>query len=162
MQFTDFIERQSLQDFAFAEFIAKSSKRRNFRKSLQNFRNFRKLFLFVSQFKKKNGMNSLRSHHAWFTRATSDKRTESRTNPRYSFGLQTVNLLGPEPRAALDHVTSLYTALGDTVKKVVEFTTESITSVKSCEKHSNSEQNSVKATDIRTNATDMETRKNIV
>ncbi len=35
-------------------------------------------------------------------------------------------------------------------------------SVKSCEKHSNSVQNSVKATDIRTNATDVETRKNIV
>ncbi len=75
-------------------------------------------------------MNNLRSHHARFTRATLDKRTDSRMNPRYSFGLQTVNLLGPEPRAALDH--------------------------------SNSEQNSVKATDIRTNATDVETRKNIV
>ncbi len=35
-------------------------------------------------------------------------------------------------------------------------------SVKSCEMHSNSAQNSVKATDIRTNATDVETRKNIV
>ncbi len=35
-------------------------------------------------------------------------------------------------------------------------------SVKSCEKHSNSAQNSVKATDIRSNATDVETRKNIV
>ncbi len=35
-------------------------------------------------------------------------------------------------------------------------------SVKSCEKHSNLAQNSVKATDIRTNATDVETRKNIV
>ncbi len=28
---------------------------------------------------------ALRSHHARFTRATSDKRTESGTNPRYSF-----------------------------------------------------------------------------
>ncbi len=44
----------------------------------------------------------------------------------------------PDPWAALDHATPLYTALGDTVKKVVEFTAESITSVKSCEKHSNS------------------------
>ncbi len=67
---------------------------------------------------------ALRSHHARFTRATSDKRTESGTNPRYSFGLQTVYLLGPEPRAALDHATPLYTALGDTVNKV-----ESITSL---------------------------------
>ncbi len=42
---------------------------------------------------------------------------------------QTIYLLRPEPRAALDHATPLYTALGDTVKKVVEFTAESITSV---------------------------------
>ncbi len=41
---------------------------------------------------------------------------------------QTIYLLGPEPRAALDHTTPLYTALGDTVNKVVEFTTESLTS----------------------------------
>ncbi len=59
---------------------------------------------------------ALRSLHARFTRAASDKRTESGTNPRYSFGLQTVYLLGPAPRAALDHATPLYTALGDTVK----------------------------------------------
>ncbi len=65
---------------------------------------------------------ALRSHHARFTRAASDKRTESRTNPRYSFGLQTVYLLGPEPWAALDHATPLYTALGDTVKKVDSIT----------------------------------------
>ncbi len=42
---------------------------------------------------------------------------------------QTIYQLGPEPRAALDHTTPLYTALGDTVKKVVEFTMESITSL---------------------------------
>ncbi len=68
-----------------------------------------------------------------------------------------VYLLGPEPRAALDHATPLYTALGDTVNKE-----ESITSVRSCEKPSNSAQNYGKATDIRTNATDVETRINIV
>ncbi len=73
---------------------------------------------------------------------------------------QTVYLLRPELRAALDHATPLYTVLGDKVKKVVEFAAESIISVKSCEKHS--AQNSVKATDIRTNATDEETRKTIV
>ncbi len=67
---------------------------------------------------------ALRSLHARFTRATTDKRTESGTNPRYLFGLQTVYLLGPEPRAALDHATPLYTALGDTVNKE-----ESITSL---------------------------------
>ncbi len=59
---------------------------------------------------------ALRSLHARFTRATSDKRTESGLNPHYLFGLHTIYLLGPEPRAALDHATPLYTALGDTVK----------------------------------------------
>ncbi len=43
--------------------------------------------------------------------------------------LQTVYLLGPEPRAALDHATTLYTALGDTVNKAVELTAASITSL---------------------------------
>ncbi len=80
--------------------------------------------LFLSS---KMEWTALRSLHARFTRATLDKRTESGTNPRYSFGLQTVYLLGPAPRAALDHATPLYTALGDTVKKVVELAAESIT-----------------------------------
>ncbi len=39
--------------------------------------------------------------------------------------LQTVYLLGPEPWAALDHATTLYTALGD----AVELTAASITSL---------------------------------
>ncbi len=52
---------------------------------------------------------ALRSLHTRFTRATSDKRTESGTNPCYSFGLQTVYLLGLEPRAALDHARHRYT-----------------------------------------------------
>ncbi len=46
-----------------------------------------------------------------------------------AYTAQTIYLLGPEPGAALDHATPLYTALGDTVKKVVEFTAESITSL---------------------------------
>ncbi len=102
----------------------------------------------------------MRSLHARFTRATLDKRTESGTNPRYSFGLQTVYLLGQAPRAALDHATPLYTALGDTVKKVVELAAESITFLS--EKHSNSAHNYVKATDIRTNSTDVENRRNVI
>ncbi len=48
---------------------------------------------------------------------------------RKRFWLQTVYLLRPKPRAALDHATPLHTALGDTVKKVIEFATESITSL---------------------------------
>ncbi len=88
---------------------------------------------------------------------TNEPKAEQIRATRLAYTAQTIYLLGPEPRAALDHATPLYTALGDTVKKV-----ETITSVKSCEKHSNSAQNYVNATYIRTNATDVETRKNIV
>ncbi len=158
---------QSLQDSAIAEFIAKSSKRCNFRKNWQ-------IFIIAAHFPQILGSDAscdviamriqskkscfsvwkmewtaLHSDHARFTRATLDKRTKSGTNPYYWFGLQTVYLLGPEPRAALDHTTPLYTALGDTVKKRVL-----ITSVKCCEKLL--DQNSVKATDITT-----KTRRNI-
>ncbi len=64
---------------------------------------------------------ALRSHHARFTRATLDKQIESGTNTHYLFELRgaDVYLLRLEPWAALDHATPLYTALGDTVKKVV-------------------------------------------
>ncbi len=54
---------------------------------------------------------------------------EPKRRTRLGCMAQTIYLLGPEPRAALDHTTPLYTALGDTVKKVVEFTAESITSL---------------------------------
>ncbi len=93
---------------------------------------------------------------------TNEPKAEQIRATRLGYTAQTIYLLGPEPQAALDHATPLYTSLGDTVKKAVEFTAESITSVKSCEKHSNLAQNYVKATDIRTNATDVETRRNIV
>ncbi len=67
----------------------------------------------------------------------SEGRTIGQTNRKWKkiratclgYTAQTIYLLGPEPRAALDHMTPLYTALGDTVKKVVEFTAESITSL---------------------------------
>ncbi len=98
---------------------------------------------------------ALRSHHAQFTRATSDKQTESGTNPRYSFGLHgTVYLLGPEPRAALDHATPRYSEESSRIHSRINNI-----SVKSCEKHSNSAHNYIQATDIRINATDVETRK---
>ncbi len=84
----------------------------------------------------------------------------SGTNPRLSFGLQTVYLLRPEPRA-------LSRSRDTVINNAVRYSEESSRirrrihniSVKSCEKHSNSAQNSVKATDIRTNATDVETRE---
>ncbi len=104
---------------------------------------------------------ALRSLHARFTRATLDKRTESGTNPRYSFGLQTVYLFGLAPQAALDHATPLYTALEIQWSSRIHRGINNI-SVKSCEKHSNSPQNYVKATDIEINSTDVETRRNIV
>ncbi len=84
---------------------------------------------------------------------TNEPKAERICATHLGYMAQTVYLLGPEPRAALDHSKPLYTAQGDTVKKVVEFTAF---------KHSNSAQNSVKATDIRTNATDVEIRKNFV
>ncbi len=111
---------------AIAEFIAKSSKLRNFRKGSQIFIiaadfGFRRVpwrhcnthcqRKVVSQFEKWNEQLAFsacpiyKSYIGW-------------TNPCYSFELQTVYLLGPEPRAALHHATSLHTALGDTVKKV--------------------------------------------
>ncbi len=74
----------------------------------------------------------------------------------------TVYLFGLEPRAALDHATVIHSAgryseessrIGRRINSI---------SVKFCEKHSNSVQNSVKATANRTNATNVETRKNIV
>ncbi len=43
---------------------------------------------------------------------------------RLGYAAQTVYLLGPEQWAALNHATPLYTALGDTVKQVVEFAFE--------------------------------------
>ncbi len=78
--------------------------------------------LFLSS---KNGMNSFAFSSCTIYKSYIGQK--SGTNPRYSFGLQTVYLLGPAPRAALDHATPLYTALGDTVKKVVELAAESIT-----------------------------------
>ncbi len=71
---------------------------------------------------------ALRSLHARFTRATLDKRTESGTNPRYSFGLYSF-ICSDRSRGLLSLTRHRYTALGDTVKKVVEFTAESITSL---------------------------------
>ncbi len=67
---------------------------------------------------------------------TNEPKAEQICATRLGYTAQTIYLLGPEPWAALDHATPLNTALGDTVKKVVEFTAESLTSVKSCEKHS--------------------------
>ncbi len=57
---------------------------------------------------------------------TNEQKADRIRATRLGYAAQSVYLLGLEPRAALDHAT-----LGDTVKKVVEFTAESITSVRS-------------------------------
>ncbi len=73
----------------------------------------------VSQFEKGNEqpcvliMPDLQELH-W----TNEPKAERIRATHLGYAAQTVYLLGPEPRAALDHATPLYTALGDTVKKV--------------------------------------------
>ncbi len=47
---------------------------------------------------------------------TNETKAEQIRATRLGYMAQTVYRLGPEPRAALDHATPLYTALGDTVK----------------------------------------------
>ncbi len=92
--------------------------------------------------------------------ATSDKRTESGTNPRYSFGLYGADRLSAQTGAA-GCSRSRDTVIHSAGRYSEESRINNI-SVKSCEKHSNSAQNYVKVTDIRTNATDVETKRNIV
>ncbi len=65
---------------------------------------------------------------------TNELKAERIRATRLGYAAQTVYLLGPEPQAALDHATLLYTELGDTVKKVVEFTAESITYLSNLER----------------------------
>ncbi len=170
-------------DSAIAEFIAKSSKLCNFRKSSHIFiiaADFPQILAFdtsrdviATRIHSKKGRFSvwkmkwtaLHSHHARFTRATLDKRTESGTNPHYSFGLRGADRLSARAGAAgcsrsrdtVIHSAGRYSEESSRICRRINNI-----SVKSCEKHSNSVQNSVKATDIRTNATDVETRKNIV
>ncbi len=95
-------------------------------------------------------MNSLRSHHTDLQELhwTKELKVERIRTTRLGYR--------PELQAALDH-----TFMHSPGRYSEESSLNNI-SVKTCEKHSNSAQNSVKATDIRTNATDVETRINIV
>ncbi len=85
----------------------------------------KRLFLIL-----KNGINSLaflimpdlQLH--W----TNESKVEWIHATRLGYAAQTVYLLGPEQWAALNHATPLYTALGDTVKQVVEFAFERLVS----------------------------------
>ncbi len=71
---------------------------------------------------------ALRSLHARFTRAASDKRTESGTNPRYSFGLQT-GLSARTGTAGCSRSRDTVIHGAGRYSEVVEFTAESITSL---------------------------------
>ncbi len=81
----------------------------------------------VSQFQKWNKQLCVLFIDLQELHRTNKPKAEQIRATRLGYMAQTIYLLGPEPRAALDHATPLYTALGDTVKKVVEFTAESIT-----------------------------------
>ncbi len=82
--------------------------------------------LFLSS---RNGINSFAFSFFFFCKSNIGQTNRKRNKSVLLVWAILVYLLGPEPRAALDHVTPLYKALGDTVKKVVEFTAESITSL---------------------------------
>ncbi len=118
-------------DSAISEFTAKSSKLHNFRKSSQIFIIVSQIFIIVADF----GLRRI---------------------PRHQRNAHSVK-------------TKLFLSLKKGMNSLAfSYSEESIRiccwinniSVKSYEKHSNSAQNSVKAMDIRTNATDVDTRKN--
>ncbi len=115
----------------------------------------------VSQFQKWNKqlcvlfMPNLQELHR-----TNEPKAEQIRATCLGYTAQTIYLLGPEPRAALDtviHSAGRYSEESSRIHRGINNI-----SVKSSEKHSNSAQNYVKATDIRTNATVVETRRNIV
>ncbi len=120
-------------DSAIAEFIAKSSKRCNFCKSSQ-------IFIFAADFGLRRVPWRHRKVHSAkerlfisiknlinilaFSSCPIYKSYIGLTDRKWNESM----LLVWSARAALDHATPLYTALGDTVKKKVEFSSESITS----------------------------------
>ncbi len=155
-------------DSAIAEFIAKSSKLSNYRKNSH-------IFVIVADFlqilglgnahsvkerlflRSKNLMNSL-----VFSSCSIYKSYIGRTNPRFSFGLHGAERLSARTGAAgcsrsrdtIIHSAGRYSETSSQIHSGINNI-----SVKSCEKHYNSAQNSVKATDIRTNSTVVETKK---
>ncbi len=157
---------QSLQDSAIAEFIAKNQANSAIfqiaadfalRRVLWRHRNAHsvKERLFLSS---KNGMNSFA-----FSSCPIYKSYIGQTNRKR---IESALLVW-----ATDRLSAWTGAAGcsrsrDTVKhsagRYSEESRINNISVRSCEKHSNSAQNYVKATDIKTNATDVETRINIV
>ncbi len=88
--------------------------------------------------------------------------TENGTNPRYSFCLHCTDCLSARARAtdcSRSHGLTVIHSAGRYSNLIRRRINNS--SVRSNEKHSNSTQNSVKATDIQINATDVETRKKL-
>ncbi len=87
---------------------------------------------------------------------TNEPKAEGIRATHLVYVVQIVYLLVPEPRDTVIHSTGRYSEESGRIYSGINNI-----SVKSCEKHSSSAQNSVKAIDIRTNATDVETRKYI-
>ncbi len=83
---------------------------------------------------------------------TNEPKAEGIRATHLVYVVQIVYLLVPEPRDTVIHSAGRCSRIYSGINNI---------SVKSCEKHSSSAQNSVKAIDIRTNATDVETRKYI-
>ncbi len=160
---------QSLQDSAIAEFIAKSSNLRYF-PNCRRFCTWTRLLTssqcafsqrkVVSRFKKLNEqlcvlfMPDLQELH-W----TNEPKAEQIRATR----------LGYRPFICSDRRRGLLSITRHRYTRRWEIQWSSRIhrginniSVKSCEKHSNSPQNYVKATDIEINSTDVETRRNIV
>ncbi len=151
---------QSLQDYANAEFIAKSefALRRVFWRHRNAHSVKERLFLGS-----KNGMNSFA-----FSSCPIYKSCIGQTNRKRNKSALLV--------WATDRLSARTGAAGcsrsrDTVIHSAGWEIQwssriyrgiNNISVKSCEKHSNSPQNYVKATDIEINSTDVETRRNIV
>ncbi len=153
---------QSLQDSAVAEYIAKSSIFQiaadfALRRGLWRHRNAHsvKERLFLSS---KNGMNSFA-----FSSCPIYKSCIGQTNRKR---IESALLVWATDRLSARTGAAGCSRSRDTViHSAGRYSEESRLnniSVKSCEKHSNSAQNYVKTTDIRTNATDVETRINIV
>ncbi len=162
---------QSLQDSAIAEFIAKSCKHSAIfqiaadfalRRVLWRYRNAHsvKERLFLSS---KNGMNSFA-----FSSCTIYKSYIGQTNRKRNKSALLVwatDRLSARTGAAgcsrsrdtVIHSAGRYSEESSRISRRIHNI-----SVRSCEKHSNSAHNYVKATDIRTNSTDVENGRNVI
>ncbi len=157
---------QSLQDFAIRWIYRKSKQTPQFSQELANFRNCpvtssqrafsqRKV---VSRFEKRKDSLAFSSCLIYksYIEQMNRKRNESALL-RYLLWKRRYLLSCSRSRDTVIHSTRRYSEESSRIHRGINNI-----SVKSCEKHSNSAHNSVKATGIRTNATDVETSRIIV